>query len=166
MAEENPIVLPENYSLEESGRTIGGRTKLQYDNIEQAFPVVEPGLKPFGSRVLVQKRTPRTVTEGGIIVPMESQETEFWNTQVAKVIALGPGAFKNRDTLEEWPEGGWCQEGAIVRVPKYGGDRWFVALPSALSKSIGVDQVCYVLYNDLDLIGEITCDPMEVVAYL
>lgn len=166
MAEENPIVLPENYSLEERGRTIGGRTKLQYDNIEQAFPEVECSLKPFGSRVIVQKRTPRTVTEGGIIVPMESQETEFWNTQVAKVIALGPGAFKNRDTLEDWPEGDWCREGAIVRVPKYGGDRWFVTLPGATSMRMGVDQACFVIYNDLDMIGQITCDPMEVIAYL
>jgi hypothetical protein len=97
---------------------------------------------------------------------MESQDTEFWNTQVAKVISLGPGAFKNRDTLETWPEGDWCQEGTIVRVPKYGGDRWFVTLPGATSMRMGVDQACFVIYNDLDMIGEITCDPMEVIAYL
>ena len=141
-------------------------SEFDYENLEQAFPVVDPGLRPFGSRVLVQKRSPRSATKGGIIIPNESQETEFWNTQVAKVVSLGPLAFKNRDTREEWPEGAWCQEGMYVRVPKYGGDRWFVSLPDAESLRVGVDQACFCLFNDLDIIGEITCDPMEVIAYL
>jgi len=138
------------------------RTILDYDSIDQAFPEVDPGLIPFGSRVLVQKRSPRTVTKGGIIVPDDTQETEFWNTQVAKVITLGPVAFKNRDTLEVWPEKAWCEVGAYVRVPKYGGDTWFVDLPEAT----GMEKACFVLFNDLDLIGQITCNPMDVIAYL
>lgn len=142
------------------------RVELDYAGIEHAFPEVDPGLQPFGSRVVVQIRSPRTVTKGGIIVPDESRDTEFWNTQVAKVIALGPGAFKNRDTLVEWPEGAWCREGAFVRVPNFGGDKWFVDLPGAESARVGVDKAMFVLYNDLDLMGEITCDPMEVIAYL
>jgi len=142
------------------------RTILDYDSIDQAFPEADPGLVPFGSRVLVQKRSPRKVTKGGIIVLDETQETEFWNTQVAKVIALGPVAFKNRDTLEAWPEGDWCKVGAFVRVPKYGGDKWFVDLSDSFRQATGVEQACYVLYNDLDLIGQITCDPMDVIAYL
>ncbi len=140
--------------------------QLDYDNVDQAFPDLDPGLTPFGSRVVVQKRSPRTLTRGGLIVPDEVRETEFWNTQVAKVISLGPGAFKNRDTLEAWPEGNWCKKGAYVRVPKYGGDRWFVNVPEVEAKKIGIDKVCFVLFNDLDLIGEITCDPMDVIAYL
>ena len=142
------------------------RPEFDYESIEQAFPVVDSGLVPFGSRVIVQKRSPRSVTKGGIIVPEDTQETEFWNTQVAKVIALGPGAFKNRDTLELWPEGAWCQEGAFVRVPKYGGDKWFVHLPGVESARIGVDMAAFMLFNDLDIMGEITCDPMDVIAYL
>jgi len=75
------------------------RSILDYESIDQAFPEADPGLVPFGSRVLVQKRSPRETTRGGIVVPHETQETEFWNTQVAKVITLGPAAFKNRDSL-------------------------------------------------------------------
>jgi co-chaperonin GroES (HSP10) len=142
------------------------RTILDYDSIEQAFPEADPGLVPFGSRVLVQKRSPRAVTKGGIHVPAESQEAEFWNTQVAKVISLGPGAFKNRDTLEPWPEGNWCEVGTYVRVPKYGGDKWFVDLAPEVIAEAGVEQACFCLFNDLDLIGQITCDPMDVIAYL
>lgn len=142
------------------------RPDLGYTSIEQAFPEADPGLVPFGSRILVQKRSPREVTKGGIIVPHDTQDTEFWNTQVAKVITLGPGAFKNRDTLNVWPEGEWCTEGAYVRVPKYGGDTWFVEVSDEVRAQTGADKACFVLFNDLDLIGQITCDPLEVVAYL
>jgi co-chaperonin GroES (HSP10) len=139
---------------------------LDYESIDQAFPEADPGLVPFGSRVLVQKRSPREVTKGGIVVPHETQETEFWNTQVAKVIALGPAAFKNRDSLEVWPEGEWAEVGSYVRVPKYGGDRWMVDIDDVTRQATGVEQACFVLYNDLDLIGQITCNPMDVIAYL
>ncbi len=142
------------------------RIALDYDDVDQAFPEVDPGLVPFGSRVLVQKRSPKERLKSGLIVPDEVRETEFWNTQVAKVILLGPGAFKNRDTLEVWPEGEWAQPGAYVRVPKYGGDKWFVEVPEEEAEKTGVEKACFVLYNDLDLIGEITCNPMDVIAYL
>lgn len=136
------------------------RTSLAYDTIDQAFPEVDPGLTPFGSKVLVQIRTPMLRTKGGIVVPDESRETEQWNTQVSKVIVLGPVAFCNRDTLEEWPEGKWAQPGAFVRCPKYGGDRWEVPVPNSS------DAALFALFNDTDLSGEITGDPLEVVAYL
>lgn len=142
------------------------KLELGYESVDQAFPEVDPGLTPFGSRILVQKRSPRTRLKSGLYVPDETQETEFWNTQVAKVISLGPAAFKNRDTLEVWPEGEWCKEGTYVRVPKYGGDTWFVTVPEAEAERTGVEKACFVLFNDLDMIGEITCDPMDVIAYL
>lgn len=142
------------------------RPRLAYEDIDQAFPAIEAGLTPFGSRILVQMRSPKARTTGGIILPDDAQDTEFWNTQVAKVVSLGPVAFKNRDTLESWPEDAWCQEGDFVRVPKYGGDRWFVTLPGAKSARVGVEKACFALFNDLDMIGQITCDPLEVIAYL
>ena len=142
------------------------RLELDYDSVDQAFPEVDPGLVPYGSRILVQKRSPRTRLKSGLYVPDETQETEFWNTQVAKVITLGPAAFKNRDTLEVWPEGEWCKKGTYVRVPKYGGDKWFVEVPEEEAQRTGVEKACFVLFNDLDMVGEITCDPMDVIAYL
>jgi co-chaperonin GroES (HSP10) len=149
---------PNSLKLADAGAV--SRTSLAYDTIDQAFPEVDPGLTPFGSKVLVQIRTPMLQTKEGIIIPDESRETEQWNTQVSKVIELGPVAFCNRDTLEEWPEGKWAQPGAFVRCPKYGGDRWEVPVPNSS------DAALFVLFNDLDLAGEITGDPLEVVAYL
>jgi co-chaperonin GroES (HSP10) len=131
--------------------------------LEQAFPEVDPGCKPYGSRLLVQIRSPKRHTAGGIIVPNESRDTELWNTQVAKVIAIGPLAFKNRETLEPWPEGNWCEPGTFIRVPKYGGDRWEVAIDP--SKPQG-EKALFVIFPDLDIVGEYTGNPLDVVAFL
>lgn len=132
----------------------------EYGSLEEAFPSVDPGLEPFGSRILVQIRTPKTVTKGGIIVPDESRDTELWNTQVAKVISLGPVAFRNRETLDLWPEGLWCAPGSFVRVAKYGGDRWEVPVPGRRESAM------FVVFNDLDLVGRIQGNPLDVIAFL
>ena len=129
------------------------------DALAEAFPDVDPGVQPFGSRVLVQIRTPRRITKGGIILSSETQDTEKWNTQVAKVISVGPLAFKNRDTQQSWPEGAWCTAGDFVRVPKYGGDRWEVPV----NKN---DSAMFVIFNDLDVIGQVTGDPLAVKAFI
>jgi hypothetical protein len=57
----------------------------------------------------------------------ESRDTEKWNTQVAKVVSVGPLAFKNRNTWNSGQKALGAQSGEFVRVPKYGGDRWEVA---------------------------------------
>lgn len=134
-------------------------TKTSENAIEMAFPVADPGIQPFGSRVLVQIRNPKQKTSGGIIIDLGSQETEKWNTQVAKVISVGPLAFKNRNTMEPWPEGDWCKAGDFVRVPKYGGDRWEVDLNEQ-----GV--ALFVIFNDLDIVGRVTTDPTKVRAFI
>jgi len=74
-------------------------TKISENALAEAFPAVDAGVRPFGSRVLVQIRTPRKISKGGIIIDLGTQETEKWNTQVAKVISLGPLAYKNRTTM-------------------------------------------------------------------
>lgn len=137
-----------------------GESSLAYESLDQAFPDVDPGLRPFGSKVLVQIRTPMRRTKSGFYLPEESRETEQWNTQVSKVIELGPVAYRNRDTLELWPEGEWVHPGAFVRCPKYGGDRWEVPVPYSN------DAALFVLFNDLELGGEITGDPLEMVAFI
>lgn len=129
------------------------------DALAEAFPAVDAGVQPFGSRVLVQIRTPRKVTRGGIILSTETKDTEKWNTQVAKVISVGPLAFKNRNTQESWPEGDWCKPGDFVRVPKYGGDRWEVPISRD-------DSAMFVIFNDLDIIGQVTGDPLTVKAFI
>ena len=96
-------------------------------DLREAFPAVDPGAIPLGARVLVQlRRTKKTVTSMGIVLVSETKEAEKWQNMVAKVISLGPLAFKKRDTMESWVEGTWCEVGDYIRVPKWGGDRWEV----------------------------------------
>ena len=127
--------------------------------LAEAFPAVDAGVRPFGSRILVQIRTPKKISQGGILLPSETQDTEKWNTQVAKVIALGPGAFRNRSTLALWPEGEWCTMGQFVRVPKYGGDRWEVPVSKDAS-------AMFVIFNDLDLVGAVPGNPLSIKAFI
>ena len=134
----------------------------EYENeLKEAFPEVDPGIRPFGSRVLVQIKTPKTKTKSGLFLGNDLVETEKWNTQTAKVISLGPLAFKNRDTMKAWPEGDWCKPGDFVRVGKYGGDRFEVPF----EKDSG-DCALFVVFNDLDIIGDVYSNPLEIKAFL
>ncbi len=128
------------------------------EEFSEAFPDVKSGHKPYGSRVIVQLRCAKTKTKGGIILTSESQEIEKWNTQTGRVVALGPVAFKNRTTLEQWPEGAWCKVGTFLRIPKYNQDKWEVPY--------GDYSVLFILVNDLDLLAELDCSPLEVKAYI
>jgi co-chaperonin GroES (HSP10) len=131
-----------------------------YENaLAEAFPAVEAGIQPFGSRVLVQIRTPKSTSAGGIILSTDTKDTEKWNTQVAKVVSIGPVAFKNRTTLESWPEGDWCQVGDFVRVAKYGGDRYEVPVNNN-------ESAMFVIFNDLDIIGKVLTDPLKIKAFI
>ena len=129
------------------------------DALREAFPPADPGITPFGSRVLVQIRTPKTKTASGIIIDNGSRDTEKWNTQVARVVSVGALAFKNRNSMEPWPEGSWCGPGDYVRVPKYGGDRWEVPLANG-------ESALFVIFNDLDIIGQVTGDPLAIRAFI
>jgi len=140
-------------------------TTTSENALAEAFSAADAGVQPFGSRVLVQIRTPKSKTSGGIILHHESRDTEKWNTQVAKVITVGPLAFKNRDTMESWPEGSWCNPGDFVRVPKYGGDRWEVPLKK--EEEMGdKESAMFVIFNDLDIIGQVTGDPLAIKAFI
>ena len=139
---------------------LANKVEFGYASLDEAFPPCEPGIHPFGSRVLVQIRTPKQKTKGGIILTSETRETDAWNTQIAKVISVGELAFKNRTTMDPWPEGSWCKPGEFVRVPKYGGDRWTVKTTD------GDDEALLVIFKDLDLVGMVTGDPLIIKAFI
>ena len=128
-----------------------------------AFPSVDPGAKPLGGRILVQlRRTKKRTTSAGIILVEETKETEKWNNMVAKVVAIGPLAFKHRDTMQAWPEGSWCEIGDYLRVPKYGGDRWEVPVPGQDEE----DSALFMIINDHEVIAKVTGDPLAMRAFL
>jgi len=133
-------------------------------DLEEAFPLVDPGARPLGARVLVQlRRTKKTVTASGIVLVEETRETEKWQNMVGKVIELGPLAFRKRDSMEPWVEGIWCKLGDYIRVPKWGGDRWEVPLPNAPKDE---DPVLFMVLNDHEVIATITGNPLAVKAFI
>jgi co-chaperonin GroES (HSP10) len=132
--------------------------EMQYDSLDDAFPAVDCGIDPLGSRVIVQIRRAKQQTKSGLYIPEEARKTEASNTQVAKVIAIGALAYRNRNTMEQWPEGAWCAIGDFVRSPKYGGDRWTVTHDE--------EEIEFVMFNDLDILGKVTGDPTKIRAFI
>lgn len=132
--------------------------------LSERFPEIDPEVRPLGGRVLCQIRSPMS-KKGSIILPEDTKETEKWNTQVAKVLSIGPTAFKSKETLEPWPE---CvvdgefrppvMEGDFIRVPRYGGDRWEVGQ--------GDTKALFVIYHDYDVGALITGNPLEMKAFI
>jgi co-chaperonin GroES (HSP10) len=129
-----------------------------------AFPDVSPGQAPFGGRVVVQlRRIKKTATGSRIILVSETKEAEKWQNMIGKVVAIGPLAFKNRETMASWPEGSWAQVGDYVRVPKWGGDRWERDVPNEDERE---DPVLFMTINDHELIAKVTDDPLSFKAYV
>lgn len=131
--------------------------------LREAFPEVDPGAVPVGGRILVQwRQVIKKTTASGIVLVEETKETEKWNNQVAKVIAMGPLAFRKRDTLEPWPEGFWVEVGDFIRVPKWGGDRWEVPFGNPEDGETAL----FSVFNDHEVIAKVTGDPLKVRAFL
>jgi co-chaperonin GroES (HSP10) len=132
--------------------------------LNEAFPDVDPMIKPLGARILVQLRAVKEkISSAGILLPEETKEAEKWNTQVGKVLAVGPIAFKKRDSNEPWPEGAWCEVGDYVRVIKWGGDRWEVDFEDENGLK---GKALFTFFNDHELIGKITGDPRAIKAFI
>lgn len=133
------------------------------EEMEWAFPKVNPGMSPFGGRVVVQLRRIKRKTAGRIILVEETKENEKWNNMIGKIVEIGPLAFKNRDTMQPWPEGTWAQVGDYVRVPKWGGDRWEIRVPG---EDDAEDPVLFMTLNDHELIAKVTGNPLSFKAYV
>ncbi len=133
---------------------------MSQQKLAEAFPEVDPCVEPLGARVLIQLRRVPTATRSGIILTAETQDTAKWNNQIAKVVAVGPVAFRNRETAEVWPEGTWVRVGDFVRVPRWNGDRIEVKVKDSDTP------VVFVIFNDHELIAKVTGDPLEQRIYV
>ena len=136
---------------------------ISYGSLEEAYPPVDPEFTPAGTQILFQLRTPKNVTRGGIALPETARMEDIaqWNTQIARVVALGPVCYKDRDTLKDWPEGPWCKPGDFVRIPMHGADRWWIPIPGRDDH-----RALFVVHKDLEVKGQYHGDPLLVDAFL
>lgn len=109
-------------------------TKDEY--IKQHFPQVEPGATPAGAKILVQLRTVKEKTAGGIVLVEETKEFNNGNTQIGRVVAVGGIAFRDRSTGQEWKEGAWAAVGDLVILPRWGGFRFEIPISGTQDKAI------------------------------
>lgn len=140
---------------------VAAQPQFAYQTLEEAFPIVDLPVQPLGNRVTVQIRTPKKKTKSGLILTDDTRETQLWNEQTGKVVAIGPLAFKNQTTLEDWPEGRWFEVGDFVRVPLYGADKLAVPVP-------GHDDefALFVTFKEKEIIGKIVGDPLAIRAFV
>ena len=124
-------------------------------SLQEAFPDVNPGVVPLGTRVLVQLRTVRSKTSSGLILVDDTKQFNKVTTQLGRVIQIGPIAFRNRETGQLWPEGVWAQPGHLVRIPKYGGDRFERKIPGT------EDTALFCLFSDHEIIARVDPDAFE-----
>lgn len=109
-------------------------TKDEY--IKSHFPKVEPGAKPCGPKILVQLRTVKEKTSGGIVLVEETKEFNNGNTQIGCIVAVGGIAFRDRSSGDEWKEGAWAKVGDLVILPRWGGFRFEVPIDGTQDKAI------------------------------
>jgi co-chaperonin GroES (HSP10) len=135
------------------GVRLGGGKKVSEAVLAEHFPDIDPGVTVFGDRVLVQLALPKAQTSGGIYKPDETQELDKWRAQLGKIVHMGPVAYKDRRTMDDWPEGAWVAVGDYVRVPQYGGDKWEI-------KRNGTSAL-FVIFQDTDVIGTVHGNPLD-----
>jgi co-chaperonin GroES (HSP10) len=111
----------------------------------------------------MQLRRTKKKTQSGLILVSETKEAEKWQNMIAKVIAIGPLAYRHRDSMNPWPEGSWCVAGDFIRVPKWGGDRWEVKVPGEKEDE---EPVLFAIFNDHEVIAKVTTDPLSMRAFV
>ncbi len=124
--------------------------------LQEAYPDIMPPFYPCGMLILCQLIAPKRRTRGGLILADETVDAERFRVQTALVRAMGPAAFRRRDTGEAWHEGDWCKPGQFIRTPLYGGDR--IAVPYGDNK----EEALFVTIKDLDVMGIVTGDPLAI----
>lgn len=130
---------------------------ISASEVSTAFPEIAHGIIPLGGRVLVQLRTVRAKTTSGILLVEDTKDFNKTATQLGKVISFGPLAYRSRNTGELWPEGSWVDAGDLVRVPKYGGDRFEIPIEGT------DDTAIFVLLSDHEISAKVNKEAFESI---
>lgn len=120
------------------------------DDAWEPFPEVDPGMRPTAAPwVLVQKRAPRKKI-GSIHTSGETREVDGWRERVAKLLAVGPGCFRDIDGSPAFGETeGWPKVGEFVLIPSSGGTDFTRVAGNG-------ERVTVTMFHWRDLMGVVT----------
>lgn len=126
-------------------------SKAEAAEISALFPDVDPGFAPTGDRIIVQLRAPTKKNSAGLVFSKGDQKAQLYHETVARVVKLGPNAFRFNDKSgSSWPEGPWCEEGSFVNIP------------SCRTDTIVVDGVHFLVLKCYELNGVIYGNPLKI----
>lgn len=103
---------------------------LDYDAAEHGeqmamrFPSGPVHFTPINCQVLLQDRSGRSKTKGGILLTDTQQDYDSRVEFIAKVIAIGPLVFWHELSGEYLPGAPWFKPGNFVLVPKHSSTRY------------------------------------------
>lgn len=75
---------------------------------------------PSGCKILIAIHNMATETKGGVLLPKQFLQREEAASVVAKVVKMGPDAYKDE---KMFPSGPYCKEGDWVLMRPYAGTR-------------------------------------------
>lgn len=127
--------------------------------LEECFPDVTIDMEPVADLICCQVKMPKEKI-GSIILTDIDKDYDRWNTMIARVVKMGPVAFKDPDTLKPWPEGQWVYIGDYVVIPKYGSVKF------AKTISGRQDKCLFAFLRCKDIRAIITGNPLEVEEYV
>lgn len=126
---------------------------IEQKSIDEAFPLIDPGMVPSGNRIIVQMRSAKLKTAGGIHLPDNTSTSQLYEEQIGRVVSIGSSAFHSQTTMNPWPEGEPFGVGDFVRIPKFGGDRQWTRGEALFQIVRDFDVIAVVLGNPLDIKG-------------
>lgn len=134
------------------------------ETLAEAFPAVDAGVTPHGDYILLQLKKPKKrSTRAGIILVEETMATDKFNNCVAKVIAVGPLAYRDPKTLAVWPEGEWVTPGDYVMTVKWGGARFDVPY---IGDDGEEELASFIICHDRELYCRIDGDPLRFRSFV
>lgn len=108
--------------------------------------------EPRGFKLLIEKPKPKEKTDGGVLLPDQAIEAENYLSICAKLVKIGPMAWKDRETGVWWRGGPWANVGDWLIIPKFTQFR------------MEIDDKEYRFINDDEVIAVIE-DPTVIKVY-
>ena len=105
--------------------------------------------QPTGFRMVLFPLKLEEKTSSGIIFTEDTIEQSQVSTNVCKVLAIGPDAYKDKS---RFPTGPWCKVGDWVLITRYAGSR--IKIEGGELRIINDDEIIATIKNPEDILHE------------